>query len=65
MNAFPTAKNARRVELIDKKVSGVLAAQEEAELDALQQELSNLLDAAHPQPPFDSAKLDAIKKRLA
>ena len=57
-------KNDRRVQLIGKKVKGVLPQAEEAELEQLQQELSALLRVAHPQPAFDSDKLEAIKKRL-
>jgi hypothetical protein len=52
------------VRLIGRKVKGLLDDAEEAELDRLQQELSALLRVAHPQPPFDTDKLDAIKKRL-
>jgi len=57
-------KNARRAQLIDKKIKGQLSAAEDTELDGLQNELSALLEVAHPQPCFDSDKLEAIKERL-
>jgi adenylate kinase family enzyme len=57
-------KNARRIELAEKKSRGKLKGHEAAEFDQLQTEYFDYLDAKYPRTPVDRDKLAEIEKRL-
>lgn len=53
------AKNARRCELIDRKIQESITPDEEAELDSLQQALRDYLDRVAPLPLEGAKRLHA------
>jgi dephospho-CoA kinase len=57
-------KNARRIELAEKKSRGCLRGAELAEFDRLQAEYFDYLDAKYPRTPSDLDGLDRIEERL-
>ena len=57
-------KNARRIELADKKSRGELSGPELAEFDQLQTEYFDYLDAKYPRTPVDLDRLAEIEARL-
>jgi dephospho-CoA kinase len=58
-------KNARRIELAEKKSRGNLNSAEVAEFDQLQTEYFDYLDAKFPRTPVDLDRLAKIEARLA
>ena len=57
-------KNARRIELAEKKSLGTLQGAELTEFDQLQTEYFGYLDAKYPRTPVDLERLAEIEKRL-
>ncbi len=57
-------KNARRIELAEKKSRGELSGAELAEFDQLQTEYFEYLDAKYPRKAVDVNRLDEIEARL-
>ena len=62
-NDFYT-KNARRLELAEKKSRGELVGAELVEFECLQNEIFDYLYALHPSIPVDLERLRQIEKRL-
>ena len=58
------AKNARRCELIDRKIQNTISTREAAELDKLQEGLRAYLDRVAPLPMEGPKKLHAELMRL-
>jgi PAS domain S-box-containing protein len=59
------AKNARRCELIDRKIQNTISTEESAELEQLQEALRAYLDRAAPLPMEGAKKLHAELVRRA
>ncbi len=59
------AKNARRCELIDRKIQNTISTEESAELDKLQEALRAFLDRVAPLPMEGAKKLHAELMRRA
>jgi hypothetical protein len=57
-------KNARRIELAEKKSRGELSGAELAEFDQLQTEYFEYLESKHPRATVDMNRLDEIEARL-
>ena len=69
MNEAWTHRNARRVSLIRKRLRQALTDEEQEELDRLQSEMDEELDAASPLP-FDALEkleehVDRAERRLS
>jgi hypothetical protein len=58
-------KNARRIELAKKKNRSGLSESELAEFAQLQAEYFGYLEAKHPRPRIDEARLNELETRLA
>jgi hypothetical protein len=58
------AKNARRCELIDRKIQDTISAEEASELEELQEALRAYIDRVAPLPMEGARKLHAELMRL-